>query len=80
MVKYKFPQTILNHFTEVALENYNEDGHIETLALALGKKEHDILEVTELIFPSQNGASDFVEDKGKNVSNYSLQIHNIFSF
>ena len=77
MIKYKFPQAILNHFTQVALDNYNEDGHIETLALALGKKENGILEVTELIFPSQNGASDFVEDKGKNANISLFQIHNI---
>jgi len=64
-MKYKFPGILLDHFSREALKNKDEDGHIETLALALGTKDEDTISVQELIFPSQVGKDDHVEDKGK---------------
>ena len=52
-MKYEFPRVLLDHFTREALKNEDNEGHIETLALALGSKNDGIISVEELIFPSQ---------------------------
>ena len=52
-MKYKVPSELLDHFAREALKNEDKEGHIETLALALGSKNDGIISVEELIFPSQ---------------------------
>ena len=48
-----------------ALKNKVASGHIETLAICVGKIEENCGKVEELIFPSQRASASFVEDIGK---------------
>ena len=48
-----------------ALKNKDVNGHIETLALCIGKIEENCGQIEELIFPSQEASGTFVEDIGK---------------
>ena len=59
-----FPRYLLDYFASVALTNLDKDGHIETLAIALGKKTDNLIEIQELIFPEQIRREDSVIDKG----------------
>ena len=63
-MKFYFPKLLLEFFEHEALKSRDDLGQIETLALAIGTKVDDSVEISELIFPSQEGKSDFVEDKG----------------
>ena len=62
---YQFPNVLLDYFAKVALKSVDNDGQVETLALAVGRKVDEKIVVEELIFPAQSGKSDQVEDKGK---------------
>ena len=64
MVKFYFPKLFLEFFEHEALKSRDNNGQIETLALAIGTKVGGSIEIAELVFPSQQGKSDFVEDKG----------------
>ena len=48
-----------------ALKNKVANGHIETLAICIGKIEENCGIIEELIFPSQEASASFVEDIGK---------------
>ena len=65
IMKYKIPHLFLSHFVAEALKNKVANGHIETLAICIGKIEENCGIVEELIFPSQEGSTSFVEDIGK---------------
>ena len=64
MAKFYFPKLLLEFFEHEALKSRDNNGQIETLALAIGTKVGDSIDIAELIFPNQEGKSDFVEDKG----------------
>ena len=64
-MKYKVPSIFLSHFVAEALKNKDVNGHIETLALCIGKIEENCGQIEELIFPSQEASGTFVEDIGK---------------
>ena len=65
MFEYIFPQEFLDLFSRIAVQNCDDNGQVETLALALGSKSNNVIEIKELVFPSQTGTSARVEDNGK---------------
>ena len=73
-MKYIFPKYFLDFFEHEALKSFDNIDQIETLALVIGKEERNSIQICELIFPSQEGKSDFVEDQGR------FKIVMIFSF
>ena len=66
MFKYRIPQKVIDSFISVASRNFSrEDGqHIETLAFLVGTKQDNILTVTDIVYPMQNGGPMKVEDEG----------------
>ena len=49
-----------------ARENRNEhNDHIETLAFLSGYKENDVITISNIIFPNQEGSFVHVDDHGK---------------
>ena len=44
--------------------NYVDEEQVEILAIALGRKIENKIEIEELIFPLQDGNTDQVVDKG----------------
>lgn len=61
--KLNFPLFLLNYFSTEALKNY-KDGHVETLAIVLGEKSNNLIEIQELVFPEQRGQQNSVQDAG----------------
>ena len=72
MIKYKIPELFLKHFVSEALKNKLTTGHVETLAIGIGKIEQSYGIVEELIFPLQNASATFVEDIGKILNNSEI--------
>ena len=70
MLRYKIPRDIIASFHSVASENYSKDDkkHIETLAFLAGFREENVVTVTDIIFPKQDGGPMQVDDKGKIIS------------
>ena len=64
-LKYDFPQTLVDYFATMALKNFDNEGQIETLGLALGTKVDNVIHIEELVIPSQIGSSCSVVDNGK---------------
>ena len=59
-----FPRFLLDYFSTEALKNCKVD-QIETLAIALGKKTANVIEIQELVFPEQKGNQNSVKPAGK---------------
>ena len=79
-LKYDFPQTLVDYFATMALKNFDNEGQIETLGLALGTKVDDVIHIEELVIPSQSGSSCNVVDNGKyyyitDILNYTTYIY-----
>ena len=64
MVEYIFPTQLLDYYTSVALNNFRNERHIETLCIALGSEAGNAINIEELIFPTQSGTSNSVDDEG----------------
>lgn len=69
-VVYKIPNQIIQEFCQVALNNKDTRGHIETLGLITGVWSGKDLIAKELIFPQQKGSASYVEDLGNNMFFY----------
>ena len=50
----KIPSFLVDHFSAEAFKNSGDDSHVETVAIAVGRKVDANLIVTELIYPPQN--------------------------
>ena len=67
MVRYKIPYLAHQIFLDKASANRNEyQQHVETLAFFAGFKdeEDDVITISNLIFPKQEGSLDQVDDHG----------------
>ena len=64
MIQYIFPTHLIDYFASVALKNFSNNRHVETLCLALGTEAENVITIEELVFPTQTGTTDSVDDKG----------------
>ena len=64
-MEYNFPSVLLDHFKNETLRSCGQKDQAGTFAIALGRKIENVVEIEELIYPSQEGKSDQIKDKGK---------------
>ena len=62
---FKVPDLILREFVHVAGKNENNTGHIETMALLVGRLSSTETIVTKLIYPDQSAGPFEVRSEGK---------------
>ena len=62
-MEYTFPNALLEHFLAEALKSTDLSG--ETVALAIGHKTKNVLNINQLIFPAGLKPSDATEQSGK---------------
>ena len=74
---FKVPDLILREFVHVAGQNENNTGHIETMALLVGRLSSTETIVTKLIYPDQSAGPYEVRSEGKN---HNFDIHKLMSF
>ena len=74
---FKVPDLILREFVHVAGKNENNTGHIETMALLVGRLSSTETIVTKLIYPDQSAGPYEVRSEGKN---HNFDIHKLMSF
>ena len=63
---FKVPDLILREFVHVAGKNENNTGHIETMAILVGKLSSSETIVTKIIYPDQSAGPFEVRSEGKN--------------
>ena len=63
---FKVPDLILREFVHIAGRNENNTGHIETMALLVGKSSSTETIVTKLIYPDQTAGPYEVRSEGRN--------------
>ena len=63
---FKVPDLILREFVHIAGKNENNTGHIETMALLVGKSSSTETIVTKLIYPDQTAGPYEVRSEGRN--------------
>ena len=63
---FKVSDLILREFVDVAGKNENNTGHIETMALLVGRLSSTETIVTKLIYPDQSAGPYEVRSEGKN--------------
>ena len=74
---FKVSDLILREFVDVAGKNDNNSGHIETMALMVGRLSSTETIVTKLIYPDQSAGPYEVRSEGKN---HNFDIHKLMSF
>ena len=66
MERIKLPQSAIDEFLKVALQNVGPNGIVETLAYFIGESDDDEnCKVTKVLFPNQLGTVSKVDDEGK---------------
>ena len=74
---FKVPDLILREFVHVAGKNENNTGHIETMALLVGRLSSTETIVTKLIYPDQSAGPYEVRSEGMN---HIFNIYKLMSF